>query len=120
MAHLGYGLACLLSPLSTSPPSSLLALAASMAVASLMFPTWAVHSFQIRSKIWPRCVASSSFGGSGHTGRVYIASVSAALVWFISGGSDFLQCGLPGSTSLSATLGQAAAHFLICPSTVLH
>ena len=56
----------------------------------------------------------------GHTVRVYVASVSTALVWFLSGGSDFLQCGSPGLTTLSATLGQAAAHFLICPPTVLH
>ena len=120
MACLGFGLACLLSPLLTSPSSSLSALAASAAAASLMLLTWVVNSFQIHLKIWPQCVAFSSFSGSGHTGRVYVASVSAALVWFLSGGSDFLQCGLPGSTSLSATLGQAAAHFLICPSTVFH
>ena len=110
----------LLPPLSTLSSSSLLALAASAVVASLMFMVWAVHFSQMHLKIWPWSVASSSFGGSGHTDRVYVASVSAALVWFLSGGSDFLQCGSPGLTFLSATLGQATAHFLIWPSTILH
>ena len=41
-------------------------------------------------------------------------------MWFLTGGSNFLQCGLPGLTTLPATLGQATAHFLMCPSTVLH
>ena len=58
-------------------------------------------------KIWPQCAGSSLFGGSGHTCRVCMASVSGAQVWFISGRSDLLQCGSPGSTTLLATLGQA-------------
>ena len=49
-----------------------------------------------------------------------MASVATALVWSLSGGSDFLQCGSLGMMFLSATLGQAAAHFLTCPLTVFH
>ena len=103
--HLGFDLACLLSCLSTTTSSYLSASSASAVTAPLMSTTWASHSLSMHSKIWPQCVGSSSFGGSGPTCRVYLASVSGARVWFISGRSDLLQCGPPGSTFLPATLG---------------
>ena len=87
---LGFGLACLLSSLLTTTSSSLSASSASTAAASLMLTTWASNSLQMHWKIWPWCVASSSFGESGHTCRVYMASVSGAWVWFIRGECDLL------------------------------
>ena len=54
---------------------------------AVMFLTWAVHSIQISSKIWPQSVTSSSFGGSGHTDKcvssLCLYSPSMVLKWWV-------------------------------------
>ena len=79
--------------------------------------TWAVHSNTFKDLVsicsifiiwWVQpCIQGVS--------SLCLCSSSLVPKWWVR-----LQCGLPGSMTLSDTLGQATAHFLIFPWTILH